>query len=102
MAQFDVFQNPRGGAYPLLLDVQSEVLARLGTRVVVPMTARKKHGPTPITRLNPVLPVDGVDYVLVVQELAAIPSTALGKRVGSLASARRDIVAALDLLITGI
>lgn len=102
MAQFDVFQNPRGGAYPLLLDVQSEILARLGTRVVVPMTTRKKLGSTPITRLNPVLAVDGVDHVLVVQELAAIPATALGKRVGSLAFARRDIVAALDLLITGI
>ena len=39
MAAYPVFQNPNpstNGAIPFLLDVQSEVLSVLGTRVVVP------------------------------------------------------------------
>lgn len=102
MAQFDVFKNPRGGIYPLLLDVQSDVLARLERRVVVPMVIRRKYVPKPITRLNPIVAVDGIDYVLLFQDLAAIPSTALGARVDSLAGRRDELIAALDLLFTGV
>lgn len=102
MAQFDVFHNPRGGVFPLLLDVQSDLLMRLETRVVVPMTTVKKLGAKPITKLNPTVKLAGTEYVLVVQELAAVPTSALSKRVTNIAARRADIVAALDLLITGI
>jgi hypothetical protein len=40
--------------------------------------------------------------VLVFQELAAIPASALGERVASLADHRDELVAAIDLLVTGI
>jgi toxin CcdB len=66
------------------------------------MTTLKKLGAKPITRLNPTARIDGTEYVLVVQDLASIPSAALTRRVTSLASRRADIIAALDLLITGI
>ena len=102
MPQFDLYRNPRGGAYPFLLDVQSGVLERLGTRIVVPLMTVKRYGARPITRLNPVAKIKGTDYVLVFQDLAAIPSSALGETVGSLASRRSDLVAAVDLLFTGI
>ncbi|HYU15126.1 MAG TPA: CcdB family protein [Candidatus Acidoferrum sp.] len=36
------------------------------------------------------------------QELAAVPKTALGETVGSLASRRTELIAALDLLLTGV
>jgi len=102
MAQFDVHRNPKGGAYPLLVDVQAELLSRLATRVVVPLVAMRRHGARPITRLNPVVRFKDTDYVLLFQELAAIPATALGEVVGSLAARRGELVAALDLLFTGI
>ncbi|MBL9020899.1 MAG: CcdB family protein [Myxococcales bacterium] len=102
MAQFDVHKNVRGGAFPLLLDVQASLLSKLVTRVVVPMAAMKSYGPTPISRLNPVVKVHGARYVLVFQELAAIAEEELGERVGSLAAHRAEIVGALDLLFTGI
>lgn len=102
MAQFDLYRNPRGGTYPLLLDVQSGVLERLGTRVVVPLISLKRYGARPITRLNPIAKVKGTDYVLVFQELAAVPATALGGTVGSLAGRRSELVAAVDLLFTGL
>lgn len=102
MPQFDVLKNPRGGAYPLLLDVQADVLARLATRIVVPLMTLKRYGSKPITRLNPTASIDGTEYVLVFQELAAIPASGLGEPVTSLASRRAELIAAIDLLFTGI
>lgn len=102
MAQFDVFKNPRGGAFPLLLDMQTDLLSRLATRVVVPMASLKKYGAKPIGRLNPIVVVRGVEYVSVFQELAAIPTSALGERLESVAGRRAELVAALDLMFTGI
>lgn len=102
MAQFDVYKNARGGQFPLLLDVQSEVLSKLVTRVVVPMTSAKRYGATPISRLNPILKLQSTRYVLVFQELAAVGPDVLGERIGTLAAHRADIVGALDLLFTGI
>jgi toxin CcdB len=101
MAQFDVYRNPRRGAYPLLVDLQAEVVARLATRAVAPLISTKRYAARPITRLNPIVSVAGADYVVMVQELAAIPRTALGPLVASLAVRRADLLAALDLLFTG-
>jgi toxin CcdB len=102
MAQFDFYKNPRGGSYPLLLDVQADVLSRLATRAVVPLMSLKRYGAKPITRLNPIAKIAAVDYVLLVQELSAMPASALVSKHGSLAARRADIVAALDLLLTGL
>lgn len=102
MAQFDVHRNPRRGEYPLLLDVQAEVLTQLGTRVVVPMVSLKRFGARPMTRLNPTAKIRNTEYVLVFQELAAVPASALGERVASLEDRRYELVAAIDLLFTGI
>lgn len=102
MAQFDVHKNPRAGAYPLLLDVQADVLSQLSTRVVVPLMTLKRYGASPITRLNPIAKIRNTEYVLVFQELAAVPASALGNRVTSLEDRRDDVIAAVDLLFTGI
>ena len=102
MAQFDVHENPRKRDFPLLLDVQADLLSRLDTRAVVPMVRLKRYGATPITRLNPTARIGGVDYILLFQELAAVPLSALGDKVTSLAGRRADLVAALELLFTGI
>lgn len=102
MAQFDVHRNPRGGSFPLLLDVQADLLSALATRVVVPMARSKRYVTKPLTVLNPVAVVRNVEYVLVFQELAAVPTAILGKPVASVASRHEELIAALDLLFTGI
>jgi toxin CcdB len=102
VAQFDLYRNPRKGSFPLLLDVQADLLSQLITRVVVPLTSAKQYGASPITRLNPTAKIGRTEYVLVFQELAAVPVSVLGDRVGSLASRRTDLIAAIDLLFTGI
>jgi toxin CcdB len=102
MPQFDLFKNPRGGLFPLLLDIQTDLLAALATRVVVPVATVKRYGAKPISRLNPVIPIRGVDHILVFQELAAIPLSALGLSIDSLVSRRAELIAAVDLIFTGI
>jgi toxin CcdB len=102
MGQFDLYKNARGGSYPYLLDVQADLLARLATRAVVPLMPLKRYGAKPISRLNPIARVANVEHVLLVQELAAIPASELRDKVSSLAARRSEIMAALDLLFTGL
>jgi toxin CcdB len=102
MAQFDLHRNRKAGAFPLLLDVQADLLASLATRVVVPLMTARRHRARPITRLNPVVRVKGVEHVLLFQEMAAIPATALGEIVASLADRRAEMIGAIDLLLAGI
>ena len=54
MARFDIFKNEGGAGY--LLDVQSDLLSGLNTRVVVPLLP-KSSAPSPAQRLNPVFRV---------------------------------------------
>jgi toxin CcdB len=102
MAQFDVYKGPRAGIASFLIDLQSDSLDRLETRVVAPLVALRNHEGKPIGRLHPVVTVKGGSYLVVVDELAAVDSNLLGTRVASLAERRSDLVAALDLLFTGI
>ncbi len=102
MAQFDLFRHARSKRYPFLLDIQADLLRDLATHVVVPLTPLKRLHGKPITRLNPVVTVDGVEHAILFQELAAIPVAAIGNAVGNLRSHRDDLIAALDLLFTGV
>ncbi len=104
MAQFDVHRNADPGSrkrYPLLLDVQADILESLGTRVVVPLSEVGGQSPT-ISRLMPVFEVDGRRVAMHTAELAGVARKALGPKVESLASRRREIVAALDVIISGV
>jgi len=86
--------------YPLVVDIQADVHAKLATRIVVPMVTRARYT-QPATRLTPILKVRDEDYVLLFPLMAAIPNAALGEIVGSFAAQRATLIAALDLLITG-
>ncbi|WP_438887671.1 CcdB family protein, partial [Bacillus cereus group sp. BC232] len=55
MARFDIFDNEGGGGY--LLDVQSDLLGGLNTRVVVPLLPQSS-APPPAQRLNPVFSIE--------------------------------------------
>jgi toxin CcdB len=101
MAQFDLFRHPRNKRYPFLLDLQADLLRDLATRVVAPLTAVKRLNGKPISRLNPIVEVDGRQYAVLFQEVAALPAAALGPAAGSLRSRRDELIAALDLLFTG-
>lgn len=103
MAQFDVYRNPdprSADRVPFLLDVQTSLLDRLATRVVVPLI--HEHQMIPARRLNPIFSVEDRRVVMATADLAAVHRRDLGSRVSSLEPQRNDIIAALDFLITGI
>lgn len=104
MAQFDVYLNPNSSTrdvIPYLLDVQADLLDSLITRVVVPLVLEDEMGQA-AKRLNPVFQVNGAAVVMSSAELAGISTCSLGDKVASLKNRRDDIIAALDLLFTGI
>lgn len=104
MAQFDLYANPSretSGAVPYLLDLQSDLLDPLATRVVAPLFWQESAGP-PAETLMPRFEIDGRTVVMSTPELAGVSRSQLGSRIGSLADRRDDIIAALDMLFTGI
>jgi toxin CcdB len=104
MGQFTVYRNknPRSkSAFPLLVDVQSDILEDLHTRVVIPLTKAAALTKRPLEHLTPVLPFDGEDYVLMTPQLAGLARADLGIAIGSLGNERQAIIAAMDFLMTG-
>lgn len=105
MAQFSVYRNPNTqtrARYPFLLDVQSDLLETLGTRVVVPLCPTSAIEGRPVGTLMPTFVVEGKRYVMLTPQLAGIERKLLGTEVAVLSAHRNEIVAALDLLLTGI
>lgn len=105
MPQFSVHKNKNPktrSTYPYLVDVQSDLLSDLGTRVVVPLVKRTASTKKPIKNLMPVVSVDGQEFIMMVPLLAGIGKGDLGAPVASAAHHRGEVVAALDFLITGI
>jgi toxin CcdB len=102
--QFTVYRNksPRTkSTFPFLVDVQSDLLEQLQTRVVIPLTRTAGLAKKPLSQLMPSLTFDGESYVLMTPQLAGVARTELGTPAGSLAGERQAIVAAMDFLLTG-
>ncbi|MFN2374903.1 MAG: CcdB family protein [Candidatus Binatia bacterium] len=104
MGQFAVHRNPNPATqseFPLLLDVQNDLLSDLGTRVVVPLCAPTLVGGKAITSLTPELRVQGRRYLMITPQLAGVSRKALGEQVADLSAHRDAIVGALDFLVNG-
>jgi len=105
MPQFTVHRNTNPASrttVPYLLNVQSDLIEDLRTRVVAPLyPAAAMKGKT-IRTLMPSFDVEGKQYVMMTPQLAGIPKKLLGASVADLSGKRDEIIAALDLLITGI
>lgn len=105
MAQFAVYKNRNAatrGRFPLLLDIQSDLLEPLSTRVVVPLRPVVTARDVVMKQLAPILAIDGKRYVMLTPQLAGVSTRELGQSIGTVAAERATIIAALDLLITGI
>ena len=105
MPQFALYRNRNPGSrarFPLLLDVQSDLLAPLATRVVVPLAPATSTRSRSMRTLTPVLRFEGKEYLMLTPQLAGIPSGELGPIAGDLTSERDAVIAAMDFLLTGI
>jgi toxin CcdB len=105
MPQFSVHKNKNvktRDAFPYLVDVQSNLLSDLQTRVVVPAAKVSSLARRPLSNLTPVVEIERHKYVLLVPQMAGISRTELGQEIADLSRHRQDIVGAIDFLITGI
>ena len=103
MARFDIRRNANAektDEFPYLIEVQSDLMDQLRTRVVIPLMSVERYG-APIERLNPVLEVEGRAYVAVTSELAGVHLSALGPLVASAAERGDELTAAIDFLLQG-
>ncbi|MGO8753807.1 MAG: CcdB family protein [Gallionellaceae bacterium] len=104
MAQFDVYLNPNANTrktIPYLLDVQTDLLDTLATRVVAPLVLAEEMG-LAARHLNPQFKIKGAAVVMSTAELAGVSIRSLGDKIASLKNKRDEIIAALDLLFAGI
>lgn len=104
MARFDVFANPGSHANttPYLLDVQSDLLDGLDSRMVIPLRSLKHFAQVKLpTRLTPLLNIKGEQFLLETPKMGAVPQRVLKTAVASLVDKQADITAALDFLFQG-
>lgn len=105
MAQFIAYQNSNRATkktYPYLLDIQSNLLDDLRTTVVIPLSPQKLFGNGAISKLSPILEIEGDSYIALTQQIAGIERKSLGKEAYDLSQYRSEIIAALDFIISGI
>ena len=100
--QFMVYRNNSNNrAYPYLLDVQSDIIDELNTRLVIPLFLLDEVNGRPARRLTPVLKVDGEDFLVMTHEMASVRQSQLGEEVVSVREHRQAIKNALDFLLDG-
>lgn len=104
MARFDVYRNAGRlkTNVPYLLDVQSNHIEALATRIVIPLRRLDAFPKVPLPAdLTPILLVEGIACLLDAPQLAAIPKSQLKTPVASLLGEQAAIISALDRLFGG-
>ena len=97
--RFDILPS-RAKASELFVDLQTELLDDLTTRVVAPLV-RRRPDMRLIARLHPVFRFRDQEHVLLTHAIVAVPRSRLGEPVGSLAEEHDAISHALDKLFLG-
>lgn len=104
MARFDVYANPgsHSASTPYLLDVQSDLLDGLDSRMVIPLRSVKAFPNVKLSnRLTPIFTIKGEEFLLETPKMGAVPRRVLKAPVSSLADEQSQITAALDFLFQG-
>ncbi|MEN3146416.1 CcdB family protein [Neorhizobium sp. IRAMC:178] len=96
MARFQVYRM----GTDLALDVQTNLLDALHTRVVVPLVPERDVKRI-VNRLNPRFQVNDTPYIMMTEFLAAVPVGELGVKVVDVSAHSDEIVAATDFLFQG-
>lgn len=98
MSRFDLYRGQGYSDY--LLDVQSNFVDFLDSRLVIPVvTLEKMQDINP--RLHVPVIIDDQPHHIITNLMGAVHGTSLGKPVGSLSAYEYDITAAIDFLLQG-
>jgi len=98
MPRYDIYRISDQKGY--LLDVQSDLLDELKTRVVVPLIP-VDIAPRLAKCLTPVFTIESAEYVMVTPLMASIPASDLKMRVTNLSDSFDEISNALDMVFHG-
>ena len=91
----------KAAATPYVLDLQSDLLEGLKSRVVAPLRLLSSMRKAELIQdLMPIFSINGKKYVLVTQEMAGFPLAQMGKVVADLTSQNPTILNALDRLLS--
>ena len=104
MAQFDVFVNPIAAmrrAYPLVVVLQCDFARDARDPIVAPLVPRQSMSEV-AGRLTPLIAFQGSEHVALVPALMGIRSRDLAELRGSIASARSELLGAIDYLFFGV
>ena len=88
--------------YPFVVNIQSELLGSLATRMVVPLAVTGLADKDLPRRLCLVLVVRGQSLMLIPFEAAPLAKRLLKARIASVKDRAHDIVSAMDAVLSGI
>lgn len=103
--QFDVFENPSPRmreVYPYVVDVQSDLLSALATRMVVPLAVTALASQNLPRQLCPLISVNDKPLMLVPFEAAPLDKRLLKAEITSIRGRSHEIIAAMDAVLSGI
>lgn len=93
-------KQPKHRDRPYVIDLQSDLLGDLATRLVAPLQRLASVNPAEIIdELMPRVTIAGEDFVVFTQEAAAYPVKGLAHAVADLSSQSSRLINALDRLI---
>ena len=99
MARFDIYINPgrNSKTIPYLVDVHSNVISGLATRIVIPVRILAGFAAMALPGdLFPLITIDGVEYFLDTPQMGAMPVNELKVKTGTLQAQQFEIQTALD------
>ena len=103
--QFDVFDNPSPrmrDVYPYVLEVQSDLLSALATRMVVPLAVTTLSARDLPQRLCPLITVNGRALMLVPFEAAPLDKRLLKAAIANIRDRSHELIAAMDAVLSGV
>jgi hypothetical protein len=104
MKQFDVFKSPVSWreTRPYFVIIQHDLLLTLPQIAIIPLV-KPEYCASRLKRLHPILSVQDENFVLSTQDLSNIAARDIrGRPFATLEHHRTDIIAALDMLFSGI
>ncbi len=105
MSQYSLYKNENKSSkktYPFFVDVQSDLIDSLNSRVVIPLSLNKETNNTNVKNLCPIFDIDDENYILLTHQMTSVPFSLLKKKAGSLEDCRYEILGAIDIFLTGI
>lgn len=104
MAQFDVYANPSESAahgIPYVVVVQSDLLDALATRMTIPLATVEFAKKSP-DKLCPMVTISGQRLRALAHYTAPLPTRSLRQVVGNLATQASTLIAAMDVVVSGV